>query len=355
MDISTSLKVNLEQWEILLLLAAYLNKGHCFTEHMLLDALHDQPESLEKPVPLTSKESINLLDMSTPIPSPPATVPTEMPTNEMSEVVPANNPFNTTESEMSGMNIMYSQQQQAYMQMMMYYQMAGFQLTPMPYDTMNLSSSQALQGQEGGEDEKDEKEKEEQLQEMGEEMVESVVDRPSEPQEESPISNEQQQQQQQQQDGNNVEMTMEMSAEVTMEEPTSTHQVESIPEDNPLDQPSTVTPTLPVFPEPSTMSTLPEIEMTMPRLSFSDQPVQPVQPASLSPPPQATQSTQEVDSSVSSQESIHDCMFTEFTRFISRDEKGRYCMGSLHYSYSWGMQSSDNPERSYSCASHIGD
>ena len=107
---------------------------------MLLEALHNQPERLEKPIALSSKESENMLDMNSSLDPAPISPPQEafsipQPSNSQiqTEVSYANYPTDQSSeyydmAGLNGMNMVYDQQQQqAYMQMMMYYQMAGMQ------------------------------------------------------------------------------------------------------------------------------------------------------------------------------------------------------------------------------------
>ena len=64
-DFDSKLKITQEQWEIYILLAAYINRGHRFSESLLLEALQHQPEVLAKPSTgaeaISSSESMDLL------------------------------------------------------------------------------------------------------------------------------------------------------------------------------------------------------------------------------------------------------------------------------------------------------
>lgn len=67
-DFNSELKITQEQWEICILVAAYINKGHPFTESLLLEALQHQPEILARPSAdteaISSSESMDMLHIN---------------------------------------------------------------------------------------------------------------------------------------------------------------------------------------------------------------------------------------------------------------------------------------------------
>lgn len=67
-DFNSELKITQEQWEICILIAAYINKGHPFTESLLLEALQHQPEILARPSAdteaISSSESMDMLHIN---------------------------------------------------------------------------------------------------------------------------------------------------------------------------------------------------------------------------------------------------------------------------------------------------
>ena len=101
MDYNSEMKISQDQWEICILLIAYLNRGHAFSDSVLLEALQDQLDSLEKPVQSSPTESVDFFNMpsqesiSAPVPveqqTPPPTVfPSSVPVStETPSIVPS--------------------------------------------------------------------------------------------------------------------------------------------------------------------------------------------------------------------------------------------------------------------------